>query len=473
MNKFLVNSIADRIRIGYLAAFLLLLLSYILTFSSAQKLITQANLVTHTNEVIYNLDYIMASVNRSESDFRGYILTGNTALLKGYERNKHLADSALENVKQLTYDNSRQQEDLDEIAALMAEGFAKMDNSFSINPGTSGSNNDSLRTYIASVMVTMENLEKAVRVSQNEEKSLLGERAISLSRYTNTIKVINIISIILAISLTIYSIITFNKENRGRLIANRKAAGYQAQLQQRFDELAKVNIELIELRNIEKFSLTGRISRTIAHEVRNPLTNINLAVEHLKSFTENSEEAAMLLDMIVRNTKRINELISNLLNSTRSAEMKLEQENINKLLDTSLEFAQDRIELKKIKVVKNYEKDLCSVLVDKEKIYIAFLNIIVNAIEAMDKNGTLYLTTEDYNNKCVVKITDTGKGMPKGDISKLFEPFFTTKDNGNGLGLTNTQNIILGHKASISADSELGKGTTFTVSFNYAPLDNS
>lgn len=473
MNKFLVNSIADRIRIGYLAAFLLLLLSYILTFSSAQKLITQANLVTHTNEVIYNLDYIMASVNRGESDFRGYILTGNTALLKGYERNKHLADSALENVKQLTYDNSRQQEDLDEIAALMAEGFAKMDNSFSINPGTSGSNNDSLRTYIASVMVTMENLEKAVRVSQNEEKSLLGERAISLSRYTNTIKVINIISIILAISLTIYSIITFNKENRGRLIANRKAAGYQAQLQQRFDELAKVNIELIELRNIEKFSLTGRISRTIAHEVRNPLTNINLAVEHLKSFTENSEEAAMLLDMIVRNTKRINELISNLLNSTRSAEMKLEQENINKLLDTSLEFAQDRIELKKIKVVKNYEKDLCSVLVDKEKIYIAFLNIIVNAIEAMDKNGTLYLTTEDYNNKCVVKITDTGKGMPKGDISKLFEPFFTTKDNGNGLGLTNTQNIILGHKASISADSELGKGTTFTVSFNYAPLDNS
>jgi signal transduction histidine kinase len=172
--------------------------------------------------------------------------------------------------------------------------------------------------------------------------------------------------------------------------------------------------------------------------------------------------------MIVRNTKRINELISNLLNSTRAAEMKLEEENINKLLDTSLEFAQDRIELKKIKVVKNYETDLCSVLVDKEKIYIAFLNIIVNAIEAMDKNGTLYLTTEDYNDKCLVKITDTGKGMPKGDISKLFEPFFTTKDNGNGLGLTNTQNIILGHKASISADSELGKGTTFIVSFNYA-----
>lgn len=468
MAKFPVNSVADRIRIGYLAAFLLLLLSYILTFSSAQKLITQANLVTHTNEVIYNLDYIMASVNRSESDFRGYILTSNTALLQGYERNKHLADSALDNVKQLTYDNSRQQENLNKIAALMAEGFTKMDNSFSINPGMSGSNNDSLKAYISRVMVTMENLEKAVRVSQNEEKSLLGERAITLSRYTNTIKVINIISIILAISFTIYSIIIFNKENRGRLIANRKAAGYQAQLQQRFDELAKVNIELIELRNIEKFSLTGRISRTIAHEVRNPLTNINLAVEHLKSFTENSEEAAMLLDMIVRNTKRINELISNLLNSTRAAEMKLEKENINKLLDTSLEFAQDRIELKKIKVVKNYETDLCSVLVDKEKIYIAFLNIIVNAIEAMDKNGTLYLTTEDYNDKCVVKITDTGKGMPKGDISKLFEPFFTTKDNGNGLGLTNTQNIILGHKASISADSELGKGTTFTVSFNYA-----
>ena len=465
MPKSVLNPIADRIRIGYLTAFLLLLLSYILTFLAAQKLVKQANLVTHTNEVIYNLDYIMASVNRSESDYRGYVLTGKQELRQAYQRNKKRADSAIASVKRLTADNLSQQQNLDKVYKLMDNGFKEMDKSFSIvslKP-------DSLNSHISRVMINTETLEKAVHVSQNEEKALLSERATDLSSYTDTIKVINIISIILAIALTIYSIITFNKENKGRLIANMKAAGYQAQLEQRFDELAKVNMELIELRNIEKFSLTGRISRTIAHEVRNPLTNINLAVEHLKSITENLDEAGMLLEMITRNSKRINQLISDLLNSTRTAEMTMEKTSINSLLDRSLEFAQDRVELKKINVVKNYASDICAVLVDKEKIYIAFLNIIVNAIEAMDQNGTLYLTTEDFKDRCVVKITDTGKGMSKGDVSKVFEPFFTTKENGNGLGLTNTQNIILGHKANISADSELGKGTTFTISFNYAP----
>jgi signal transduction histidine kinase len=171
--------------------------------------------------------------------------------------------------------------------------------------------------------------------------------------------------------------------------------------------------------------------------------------------------------MISRNSRRINQLISDLLDSTRISELKYIKSSINDVLDSSLEFASDRIELKQILVAKDYDRNICPVLVDVEKIKIAFLNIIINAIEAMDDCGTLHLSTETRNNRCIVKITDTGKGLSKEDLGRLFEPYFTTKENGTGLGLTNTQNIILAHNANINVESELGKGTSFTISFAF------
>src|SRR5258708_32063317 len=157
--------------------------------------------------------------------------------------------------------------------------------------------------------------------------------------------------------------------------------------------------------------------------------------------------------MISRNSNRINQLISDLLDSTRISELKYIESFINDVLDSSLEFASDRIELKQIKVIKDYDKDICPILVDQEKIKIAFLNIIVNAIEAMNDHGTLHLSTETRNNRCVAKISDNGKGLAKEDVARLFEPYFTTKEKGTGLGLTNTQNIILAHNGSISVES--------------------
>jgi signal transduction histidine kinase len=134
-------------------------------------------------------------------------------------------------------------------------------------------------------------------------------------------------------------------------------------------------------------------------------------------------------------------------------------------LDSSLELARDRIELNHIRVEKNYDPHICPISVDVAKIKIAFLNIIVNAIEAMKENGILQISTFYNNNLCTVKITDNGKGMTKSEMDRLFEPYFTTKEKGNGLGLANSQNIILGHNGSISAESEPGIGTTFAINF--------
>ncbi len=176
----------------------------------------------------------------------------------------------------------------------------------------------------------------------------------------------------MAILLTFYSILTFNKENKAKKEAGKKATAFREQLEMRVDELAALNLELIELRNLEKFAVTGRISRTIAHEVRNPLTNINLATEQLRSEIQPNEDTDLLFDMISRNSNRINQLISDLLNSTRTSELNYTKSSINDLLDSSLELARDRIQLKQIKVVKDYEKDFVIFWLTRKKFKLPF-----------------------------------------------------------------------------------------------------
>jgi signal transduction histidine kinase len=176
----------------------------------------------------------------------------------------------------------------------------------------------------------------------------------------------------------------------------------------------------------------------------------------------------MLLEMINRNGTRINQLITDLLSSTKFSDLNYDSVSVNELLDEALELASDRVQLKKITVVKKYSKEITEISVDRDKLKIAFLNIIVNAVEAMpSERGLLGLKTHRSENKCVITITDNGSGMDTETLSKLFEPYFTNKSKGNGLGLTNCQNIILNHKGSIEVESELGKGTSFIIYLDF------
>lgn len=467
MIKNLVDRIADRTRWGYLTAFIILLISYIVSFVSTQNLMKQSALVNHSNDVIHGLENVVSYVTQGESAARGYLITGNKEFLFKYYGSRHNADSALQNVKFLTDYNPVQQKNIDSLKVLINDKFLWIDDAISSFDSTNSVTSDILSRR-AGGAERMEKVENFTRQIQSEEKKLFHERNNQLAKYSDIIKGFTIISLIVAVLLTIYSILVFNKENKEKHEASEKAAAYRKQLELRIDELAALNLELIELRNIEKFAATGRISRTIAHEVRNPLTNINLATEQLQSEIPPGEDVTFLFEMISRNSNRINQLISDLLDSTKTSELKYVKSSINEVLNESLEFAADRIDLKHIKVIKNYDNNICPVLIDREKIKIAFLNIIVNAIEAMNDYGTLYLSSESNNERCMIKITDTGKGLSKDDLPRLFEPYFTTKEKGKGLGLTNTQNIILAHNARINVESELDKGTSFTISFDCA-----
>ena len=216
----------------------------------------------------------------------------------------------------------------------------------------------------------------------------------------------------------------------------------------------------------EKMAATNRLVRTLAHEVRNPLTNINLSVENLES-EPIDETLEAYIGIIKRNSKRINDLITELLNSSRPTEIRLNRHPIARILEETLSEAQDRINLKNIRLVKDFESDCSIVAVDENKIKIAFLNLIINAIEAMDENtGVLTVSTHALPGKCLVSIRDNGSGISTENIGKLFEPYFTSKATGMGLGLAATLNIVQSHSATIEVESEPGKGTVFTITFN-------
>ncbi|MEO6814154.1 MAG: ATP-binding protein [Ginsengibacter sp.] len=466
MMKNFFDKIANRTRIGFLAAFFLLLVAYILTFISTQKVFTQDYWINHTNEVIHSLDNVVGFINKGEAIYRGYIITGDVNQLARYDKSIISTDSCLATLDSLIEDGTHQQKNLDTLHQLIVDKFTRVKRI--------------IYTFSAARKMTPEllegnkegtirstDIEAHVKKMQEEERGQWLNRSEEASKYNNLVRVLNVISIIIAILLTIYSIIIFNKENKGKEEQSKKAKDFQAQLEKRVEQLADLNKELINLRSLEKYAVTGRIARTIAHEVRNPLTNINLSIEQLRTEVPKSETTGLFFDMVVRNSERINNLVSDLLNTTRVADLNFSKTSINEVLDSAIDFAADRIELKQIKVVKNYDDNICGILVDIQKIKVAFLNIIVNAIEAMDDGGILTISTENINNKCVSKIKDNGKGMTREQLGRLFEPYFTTKEKGNGLGLANSQNIILGHNGSISAESEPGIGTTFTIIFDF------
>ncbi len=219
---------------------------------------------------------------------------------------------------------------------------------------------------------------------------------------------------------------------------------------------------------IEKLRSTATLLRTLAHEVRNPLTNINLSVEQLKPEL-NSEDANIYLDIIARNCGRIDGLISELLDLSRPAEISLQRVPLQSIVDSTLAAASDRISLKGIGMELNYPEHPAYIMADMEKLKIAFLNIVINAVEAVpNQAGRINVTIREDGGHYKVFINDNGSGIPEENISRIFEPYFTSKTNGFGLGLAATWNILQSHRATIDVNSQIGEGTSFVLAFETA-----
>jgi len=460
--KSFIEGIDKRKVSGFVAAFLLLMISYLLLVYNTRKMNDQSKLVDHTNKVIVSLESLISDMKEVEFSYRGYLITREDRYIEDFAIYKNSTDSLFSLLSTLIKDNPEQMQSLDTIISSTRRKYADAEASmllYKSNP----SMKDSLLKFGYEGKYTGK-ISKKVRHMQYHESALLSMRAKDLQSMSKAIQVINLTILFIACLLAVYSFITYASESSERNKADNKAKAYRDELELRVQELSKANKELTELRSIEKYAATGRIARTIAHEVRNPLTNIHLAAEQLIEITPPGEERDMLLNMINRNGNRINQLVSDLLKATKFLELKLTECGVHDIINKAIEQVKDRIELNQAQLAIDYAPVQCRVKVDEEKMVIAFLNILVNATEAMEQGkGKLSIKTISEGSWCKIIITDNGSGMNEETLSKLFEPFFTNKQKGNGLGLANTQNIILNHKGNIQVSSEPGKGTSFTI----------
>ncbi len=227
------------------------------------------------------------------------------------------------------------------------------------------------------------------------------------------------------------------------------------------------NIKKAEKANlqIEKLAATGRLIRTLAHEVRNPLNNINMSIDQLLT-EKRSEDDQIYFDIVQRNSKRIDNLITELLESSRPYDLNFQPHSLQDIMEETLSMAIDRIQLRNIKLEKEFPREEAVIRADKDKLKLALLNFVINAVEAVEeKTGELKISIDSKENKHILNIKDNGCGIPEEHLSRLFEPYFTTKRNGIGLGLASSLNILQSHKAKIDVRSGVNAGTQFTISF--------
>jgi signal transduction histidine kinase len=218
------------------------------------------------------------------------------------------------------------------------------------------------------------------------------------------------------------------------------------------------------LKPLKSFQQPPVFTAALTHEVRNPLTNINLAVEMLRRMEPGTAQQPYL-DIILRASKRIDMLVTEL--AGQQHKQKTERvHSVHQLLEEVLVMAADRIILKNITVSKDYTIQDHNIKENYRGMKIALTNIIINALDAMkERGGILRLVTTSINGNIVLAIEDNGCGIPAVDLQNIFKPFFTNKTGGLGVGLAVTSQLLKANHVKMEVRSEVARGTKFILSF--------
>jgi len=217
----------------------------------------------------------------------------------------------------------------------------------------------------------------------------------------------------------------------------------------------------------ERLASIGRLSATIAHEIRNPLTSVKLNIQKVAEEERFAETVKAHLGLSLEGIDQIERFIKELLNFTRVPELILERWPVDQIVEESLKMIRDTLAQKKISVEKACAEGLPPVLADADKLRQVFLNVLRNAHEALDAGGKITIgcdtVAEGGRTMVRVRIADNGPGIADKDRPNIFEPFYTTKPSGFGLGLANARKIVEQHHGTIGVGKKRGKGCVFVI----------
>jgi signal transduction histidine kinase len=213
---------------------------------------------------------------------------------------------------------------------------------------------------------------------------------------------------------------------------------------------------------LDRFASLGKISAGIAHEIRNPLTGITLLLDDLHDRPGLDTDTKQMLAYALAETERVERLITSLLNYSSPPKASFVTADLNDTVQEGLLLFRKACEKQQVELLSSFEP-VAPFPFDDDQVRQLLLNLLGNALEAVAPGGTITIATSCRNNCACIRIADNGPGIPEEDIPLLFEPFFTRKSAGTGLGLSIVQRIVEDHHGNISVESEVGKGTVFTV----------
>jgi hypothetical protein len=227
-----------------------------------------------------------------------------------------------------------------------------------------------------------------------------------------------------------------------------------------------------QLQQREKLSSIGLLAAGIAHEVNTPLTGISSYTQMLLKQIPRTDPRFKLLEKIENQAARASNIVSNLLNFSRTERTELARLDIHKVLDDTLQLLEPQLRNTEIELVRRYTDDVPPLMGNATKLQQVFMNLVLNARDAMPTGGELTIETYSTDSMVCVEVSDTGVGIPPEHIAKIYDPFFTTKEvgRGTGLGLALSFGIIQEHAGRIFVDSKLGSGTRFTIKFPAAAI---
>jgi signal transduction histidine kinase len=263
--------------------------------------------------------------------------------------------------------------------------------------------------------------------------------------------------------------------------------------------IAQVKVIEQQLAQSEKLAAIGRFASSIAHEVKNPLTPIKTFAEYLPQKHQDKDFVDKYSQIVSKEVNRIDSLVHQLLDFSKPSPLKLEEVDIHKLLDETLDLLSNDFIKHRINVEKQYfldandrelkalitaniisgnsrQESSCLIKIDANRMKQAFLNLFLNSIEAMPSGGTLTVSTNlcssGASKSVLIYVKDTGMGIPDESLKRIFEPFYTTKEKGTGLGLAIVYSIIKEHQGNIRVESEVGRGTMFVIELPAQKLDH-